>query len=121
MIAMSVLGAVVMPHNLFLHSEVIRSRQIHKRSDKYIQQTLKYEFFDTFFSMIVGWAINSAMILLAASTFFRTGTHIGDLSQAQSLLTPLLGNNATNIFAIALLLAGIVTILNVWLLVESLS
>ena len=121
MIIMSVLGAVIMPHNLFLHSEIIQSRQIQKRSDKYIQQTLKYEFFDTLFSMIVGWAINSAMILLAASTFFRTGTHIGDLSQAQSLLTPLLGNNATNIFAIALLLAGIVTILNVWLLVESLS
>jgi manganese transport protein len=107
MIIMSVLGAVVMPHNLFLHSEVIQSRQIHKRSDRYIQKTLKYEFFDTLFSMIVGWAINSAMILLAASTFFRNGTHVEELSQAQSLLTPLLGNNAANIFAIALLLAGI--------------
>jgi manganese transport protein len=107
MIIMSVLGAVVMPHNLFLHSEVIQSRQIHKRSDDYIQKTLKYEFFDTLFSMIVGWAINSAMILLAASTFFREGTHVEELSQAQSLLFPLLGNNAANIFAIALLLAGI--------------
>ena len=107
MVVMSVLGAVVMPHNLFLHSEVIQSRQIHKRSDRYIQKTLKYEFFDTLFSMIVGWAINSAMILLAASTFFRNGTHVEELSQAQSLLTPLLGNNAANIFAIALLLAGI--------------
>ena len=107
MIIMSVLGAVVMPHNLFLHSEVIQSRQIHKRSDKYIQKTLKYEFFDTLFSMIVGWAINSAMILLAASTFFHNGTRVEELSQAQSLLTPLLGNNAANIFAIALLLAGI--------------
>ena len=107
MIIMSVLGAVIMPHNLFLHSEVIQSRQIHKRSDKYIQQTLKYEFFDTLFSMIVGWAINSAMILLAAATFFHNGIHVEELSQAQSLLTPLLGNSAANIFAIALLLAGI--------------
>jgi len=57
--------------------------------------------------MIVGWAINSAMILLAATTFFRNGVHVEELSQAQSLLTPLLGNNAANIFAIALLLAGI--------------
>ncbi len=107
MVVMSVLGAVVMPHNLFLHSEVIQSRQIHKRSDRYIRKTLKYEFFDTLLSMIVGWAINSAMILLAASTFFRNGVHVEELSQAQSLLTPLLGNNAANIFAIALLLAGI--------------
>src|SRR5574344_1770411 len=107
MIIMSVLGAVVMPHNLFLHSEVIQSRQIHKRSDRYIQKTLKYEFFDTLFAMIVSWAKTSAMMWLAAATFFRNGTRVEELSQAQSLLTPLLGNNAANIFAIALLLAGI--------------
>jgi manganese transport protein len=107
MVVMSVLGAVVMPHNLFLHSEVVQSRQINTQCDECIQRTLKYEFFDTLFSMIVGWAINSAMILLAASTFFQHGAHVEELSQAQSLLTPLLGNNAANIFAIALLLAGI--------------
>jgi manganese transport protein len=107
MVIMSVLGAVVMPHNLFLHSEVVQSRQINKECDECIKRTLKYEFFDTLFSMIVGWAINSAMILLAASTFFSSGTHVEELSQAQSLLTPLLGNNAANIFAIALLLAGL--------------
>ena len=57
--------------------------------------------------MLVGWAINSAMIILAASTFFAHGEHVEELSQAQALLQPLLGNNAANIFAIALLLAGI--------------
>lgn len=107
MVIMSVLGAVVMPHNLFLHSEVVQSREINKKSDENIQKALKYEFFDTLFSMIVGWAINSAMILLAAATFYQDGTHVEELSQAQSLLVPLLGNNAANIFAIALLLAGI--------------
>ena len=107
MIIMSVLGAVVMPHNLFLHSEIVQSREIHLEGDKRIQHMLKYEFFDTLFSMIVGWAINSAMILLAATTFFAHGQHVEELAQAQAMLHPLLGHNAANIFAIALLLAGI--------------
>lgn len=107
LIIMSVLGAVVMPHNLFLHSEIIQSREINLKGDARIRYMLKYEFFDTLFSMLVGWAINSAMIILAASTFFEHGQHIEELSQAQAMLQPLLGNNAANIFAIALLLAGI--------------
>lgn len=107
LIIMSVLGAVVMPHNLFLHSEVIQSRQWNLEDEKVIEKQLKYEFFDTFFSMLVGWAINSAMILLAASTFFKQGVVVDDLQQAHSLLEPLLGGNAVIIFAVALLLAGI--------------
>lgn len=107
LIIMSVLGAVVMPHNLFLHSEVVQSREIHLQGEARIQKMLKYEFYDTLFSMIVGWAINSAMILLAASTFFTHGQQVDELAQAQAMLQPLLGNNAANIFAIALLLAGI--------------
>lgn len=107
LIIMSVLGAVVMPHNLFLHSEIVQSREINKHGKKDIERALHYEFFDTLFSMIVGWAINSAMILLAATTFYQHGTEVTDLTQAKDLLTPLLGNNAGNIFAIALLMAGI--------------
>ncbi|MFA6484499.1 MAG: Nramp family divalent metal transporter, partial [Bacteroidales bacterium] len=64
-IIMSVLGAVVMPHNLFLHSEVIQSRQWNLKDEKIIKKQLDFELFDTLFSMIVGWGINSAMILLA--------------------------------------------------------
>lgn len=107
LIIMSVLGAVVMPHNLFLHSEVIQSRQWNLQDEKVMEKQLKYEFFDTFFSMLIGWAINSAMILLAASTFFKQGIVVDDLQQAHSLLQPLLGSNAVVIFAVALLLAGI--------------
>lgn len=107
LIIMSVLGAVVMPHNLFLHSEVIQSRQWNLQDDKVIEKQLKYEFFDTFFSMLIGWAINSAMILLAAATFFKQGIVVDDLQQAHSLLAPLLGDNAVVIFALALLFAGI--------------
>lgn len=90
-IIMSVLGAVVMPHNLFLHSEVIQSRQWNLSDDAVIRRQLRYEYADTIFSMLVGWAINSAMILLAAATFFVTKTPVEELQQADSLLQPLLG------------------------------
>jgi manganese transport protein len=57
--------------------------------------------------MIIGWAINSAMIILAAATFFKNGLKVDELQQAEKLLVPLLGNNATIVFAIALLFAGV--------------
>jgi manganese transport protein len=106
-IIMSVLGAVVMPHNLFLHSEVIQSRQWNLKDDKIIKKQLDFELFDTLFSMLVGWAINSAMILLAAATFFKAKTPVSELAQAHLILEPLLGGQASIIFAVALLFAGI--------------
>ena len=106
-IVMSVLGAVVMPHNLFLHSEVIQSRKWNLSDERTIRRQLRYEYVDTIFSMLVGWAINSAMILLAAATFFVSRTPVSELQQADSLLRPLLGSHATVVFAVALLLAGI--------------
>lgn len=107
LVIMSVLGAVVMPHNLFLHSEIIQSRQWNLENEKVIKKQLRYEFLDTLVSMLIGWAINSAMILLAATTFFRTKTPVSELEQANHLLTPLLGNNAAIVFAVALLFSGI--------------
>lgn len=106
-IIMSVLGAVVMPHNLFLHSEVIQSRQWNLEDDVVVKKQLKYEFLDTIFSMVVGWAINSSMIILAATTFFMQHVHVGELGQAQQMLVPMLGNFAAIIFGIALLFSGI--------------
>jgi len=107
MVIMSVLGAVVMPHNLFLHSEVIQSRQWNVEGETVIKKQLKYEFADTLFSMVVGWAINSAMIIMAASTFFVHGQHVDQLEQAKSMLAPLVGANAGVIFAVALLFSGL--------------
>lgn len=106
-VIMSVLGAVVMPHNLFLHSEVIQSRQWNLKDDRVIRKQLRYEFWDTFLSMMIGWAINSAMILLAAAVFFRHGSSVSELQEASVLLQPLLGNHASVIFAVALLFAGV--------------
>lgn len=106
-IIMSVLGAVVMPHNLFLHSEIIQSRQWNVEKEDVIKRQLRYEFLDTIISMIVGFAINSAMVLLAASTFFKMHVSVSELSQAQALLKPLLGGSASVVFALALLFSGI--------------
>ncbi|SFN97887.1 manganese transport protein [Formivibrio citricus] len=107
LLIMSVLGAVVMPHNLFLHSEIIQSRQWNLEDEATIQRQLKYEFLDTLFSMGVGWAINSAMIIVAATTFYVAKTPVTELPQAADLLKPLVGHGAALVFAFALLCAGI--------------
>lgn len=106
-IIMSVLGAVVMPHNLFLHSEIIQSRQWNREDEAVIRYQLKFEFLDTLISMGVGWAINSAMILMAAATFYFNRITVTELSQAEQMLHPLLGSTAATVFALALLMAGI--------------
>jgi manganese transport protein len=106
-VIMGVLGAVVMPHNLFLHSEIIQSRQWNLEDEEVINQQLKYEFWDTMLSMGVGWAINSAMILVAAAVFFTHCVQVTELQQAQNMLRPLLGDSAALIFAVALLFSGI--------------
>lgn len=106
-IIMSVLGAVVMPHNLFLHSEVIQSRHWNLADEAVIRRQLRFEFLDTLFSMLIGWAINSAMILIAAATFFKAGLEVAELEQAAQMLEPLLGKAAVIVFAIALLFSGL--------------
>jgi manganese transport protein len=107
LIVMSVLGAVVMPHNLFLHSEIIQSRKWNLKDEKIRKKELDYEFFDTLFSMIIGWAINGAMIILAAAVFFKNSVPVEELQQAKNLLEPLLGKSASLIFALALLFSGV--------------
>ena len=106
-IIVSVLGAVVMPHNLFLHSEVIQSMHFEGQGEQVIEERLRYELFDTLFSMGVGWAINSAMVILAATTFFAHGIVVDDLAVAAATLSPILGPASSIIFAVALLFAGI--------------
>lgn len=106
-VVMSVLGAVVMPHNLFLHSEIIQSRQLNRKGTDVIEKQLRFEFVDTLNSMLIGWAINSSMIILAAATFFASGTAVTELGQAQAMLRPMLGPAASIVFGGALLMAGL--------------
>ncbi len=105
-IIMAILGAVVMPHNIFLHSEIIQSRQWNVENETVIRRQLKFEFADTLFSMTVGWGINSAMIIVAAAAFFGR-TRVTEIGQAHDMLGPLLGPAAAVVFALALLLSGL--------------
>lgn len=107
LVVLSILGAVIMPHNLFLHSEVIQSRQYNRQEPDLIRKQLRFEFLDTLFSMGIGWLINSAMIILAAATFFVSHVEVTELEQAEALLTPLIGPWAGVVFALALLFAGL--------------
>ena len=106
-VIMAVLGAVVMPHNIFLHSEVIQSRQWNTQGDGVIQQQLRYEFLDTLVGMSVGWAINSAMIIMAAAVFFRGGIVVSDLGQVTATLEPIFGRLSAVVFALGLIFAGL--------------
>lgn len=106
LVILSILGAVIMPHNLFLHSEIIQSRQFNTQDPAIMKRQLRYEFLDTLLSMGIGWMINSAMIILAAAVFFAHGIEVTELEQAEELLRPLIGPAAGIIFAIALLFAG---------------
>ncbi|MGV3278055.1 Nramp family divalent metal transporter [Rickettsiales bacterium LUAb2] len=105
-IIMSVLGAVVMPHNLFLHSEIIQSKNLNTQGPVVIEKRLKYEFLDTLFSMGLGWAINSAIIILAAATFYYKGIKVDDIEQTVDILKPLLGGAAAIVFALAFFFSG---------------
>ncbi|WP_108310355.1 Nramp family divalent metal transporter [Thermodesulfobium acidiphilum] len=105
-VILSVLGAVVMPHNLFLHSEIVQSRKFDISDEKKFKKQIRMSYLDTIFSMGIGWAINSAMIILAAATFFAHGLHVDELQKAQKILVPLIGDTSSLVFALALLFAG---------------
>ncbi len=105
-IAMGILGAVVMPHNVFLHSNVIHSRKWGISENEKIK-LLGYEKLDTFFAMGLGWIVNSSMIIVAAAVFFRHNVIVDSIEQASATLQPLAGSLAHFLFAVALVFAGV--------------
>jgi len=107
LLAMGMLGAVVMPHNMYLHSEIIQSRNWHAESEQEKRRLLRYELLDTLVAMGAGGLINSAMIIVAAAVFYRHGTVVTELEQAAATLRPLAGSLASLLFSLALLCAGI--------------
>ena len=106
-IAIGIIGATVMPHNLYLHSAIIQSRKI-KRDDFSIKKALKYSFWDSLIALNLAFFVNSAILILAASVFYKNGQYqIAGIEQAHQLLAPLLGSKlAPILFAVALIAAG---------------
>lgn len=105
-IAIGIIGATVMPHNLYLHSALVQTRKIN-RTDKGIKQALKFSFFDTTIALNIAFLVNAAILVLAATVFFKTGnSHVAEIKEAHRLLPSFLGNLAPILFAVALIAAG---------------
>ncbi|KSU86035.1 Nramp family divalent metal transporter [Fictibacillus enclensis] len=106
LVAIGMLGATVMPHNIFLHSSVVKNR-LKKNQPKHNHRVYKYAIVDSLLALNVAWFINSAMIVVAAAVFYKNGLKVTSIEDAYSTLTPLLGGFASLAFAIALLSAGL--------------
>jgi manganese transport protein len=104
LVAIGILGATVMPHNLFLHATQIKTR-LKPDSDK--QRVFFLAKLDTFVALNGAWLVNSAILIMSAAVFFRNGQTVTEIDQAYRTLTPLAGPLAATIFAIALLASGV--------------
>jgi len=105
-IGIGIIGATVMPHNLYLHSALVQTRKI-DRTDIGIKQALKFNRIDTTIALNLAFFVNAAILVLAATVFFKTGnSQVAEIKEAHRLLPGFLGNLAPKLFAIALIAAG---------------
>ncbi len=106
-IAIGILGATVMPHNLYLHSSIVQTRK-YEESAEGKREAVQFAFIDSTIALTFALFINAAILIVAAATFHRTGnTQVAEIQDAHRLLTPLLGvTGASAVFALALLASG---------------
>jgi manganese transport protein len=106
-IAIGIIGATVMPHNLYLHSALVQTRKI-KRTASGLKRALKLNFIDSAIALNLAFFVNAAILVLAATVFYKTGRNdVAEIRTAHELLDPLLGSSlAPTLFAIALIAAG---------------
>ncbi|WP_339653907.1 Nramp family divalent metal transporter [Flavobacterium frigidarium] len=106
-IAIGIIGATVMPHNLYLHSSLVQTRKF-DRSKAGIKQALKYNLIDSTIALNLAFFVNAAILILAAATFYKVGMHnVAEIQDAHKFLQPLLGTKwAPILFAVALIAAG---------------
>jgi manganese transport protein len=106
-IAIGIIGATVMPHNLYLHSALVQSRKM-DRNDNDIRNALKFNFFDTTIALNLAFFVNAAILILAATVFFKNGLYqVAEIQDAHKLLAPMLGTKwAAILFAVALIASG---------------
>jgi manganese transport protein len=105
-IAIGIIGATVMPHNLYLHSSLVQTRKIN-RSDEGLRSAIKFNLFDTSIALNLAFFVNAAILILAASAFFRNGYfEVAEIQDAYKLLTHIFGSTAPTLFAIALIASG---------------
>ncbi len=105
-IAIAIIGATIMPHNLYLHSALVQTRKIN-RTDAGIKQAIKLNRIDTTIALNIAFLINASILVIAATVFFKTGnSDVAEIKEAHRLLPTFLGNLAPTLFAVALIAAG---------------
>jgi manganese transport protein len=105
-IAIGILGATVMPHNLYLHSSIVQTRRYEETADGR-REAVRFAFFDSTIALSFAFFINAAILIIAAATFHSNGhADVAEIQDAHKLLTPLLGAGASTAFALALLASG---------------
>ena len=105
-IAIGIIGATVMPHNLYLHSSLVQTRKI-ERTPKGIRESLKYNFIDTTIALNLAFFVNAAILILAATAFYKNGLfEVAEIQDAYKLLDHIFGSVAPTLFAIALIASG---------------
>jgi manganese transport protein len=105
-IAIGIIGATVMPHNLYLHSALVQSRKI-ERTDVGIKQAIKFNRIDTTIALNLAFFVNAGILILAGTVFFNSGnSQVAEIKEAHRLLPSFLGNTAPILFAVALIAAG---------------
>ena len=106
-IAVGILGATVMPHNLYLHSAIVQTRQYERTPDGK-REAIKYCNIDSAIALTFAFFVNAAILIVAAAVFYRNGHHeVAEITDAYKLLSPLLGvTGASMLFAVALLASG---------------
>jgi manganese transport protein len=105
-IAIGIIGATVMPHNLYLHSALVQTRKIRKDAAG-TRQAIKWNFIDSGIALNLAFFVNAAILVLAATVFFKNGKSVVEIQEAHAMLAPLLGSAlASKLFAIALIAAG---------------
>src|SRR6266511_4936073 len=107
LLATGILGATVMPHVIYLHSALTQGRIV-TRDPQQLRRLFRFELVDVIIAMSLAGLVNAAMLIMAASTFFRAGlTQVGTLEEAHQTLAPLLGAASSWVFAISLLVSGL--------------
>src|SRR5439155_9484477 len=106
-VSIGILGATVMPHNLYLHSSIVQTRRYEESADGR-REAVRYAFIDSTIALSFALFINAAILIVSAAAFHTRGrTDVAEIQDAYQLLTPLLGAGASTVFALALLASGL--------------
>ena len=105
-IAIGIIGATVMPHNLYLHSSLVQTRQF-ERTPVEIKKAIRFNLIDSAVALNLALFVNAAILIIAAATFFNTGVEVTEIQDAHKMMAPMLGSTlAPLLFAVALIAAG---------------